>query len=148
MATEIITTTNVFDDIDMNLSPPIKTPADVTIEFSFKDSGRVSVDLTEAHAKELADLLAPYLAVATEVKTTRTRTNRTASNGTGSGSSSSPTWSDGTKLTPAELKAFRVWADGRGAPVTKYSGGGYSYRTDQVREYEAAREAAKSDESK
>lgn len=124
MATEIITTTNTWDDVDF--AKDVKTPATETIQFSFGDSGLLSVDLSDANAKAFADAMAPWLAVATPVAVRRTRTT--------DGTRTVP----GRDRTPAQLKAFRQWAEQQGQPVHMYDGGGYRYDQAQLDAYDKA----------
>ena len=141
MATEQIK----FDDVDFNADPPVKTLADVEVTFSYRDSGCMTLDLTEAHAAELDALMASWLEIATPFRpapTTRTRANRTDSDGTAT-RTNAPVGNDGRKLTPAELKAFRTWAHDQGQDVERYDNGGYKYLKEQVAAWDTAREAAK-----
>src|SRR6516162_1156421 len=103
MATEIIR----WDDVDFRQDTPVRTPATETVIFSLGDSGPLQLDLSADHAKEITELLAPWIAAATPVKATRA--TRTTTGGSTDG------------RTPEYLKAFRAWAAEQGQPAFQYT---------------------------
>jgi hypothetical protein len=132
-----------FDDVDFNADPPVHTEATVEVFLSYRGSSTMRLDLTDAHAKELDEIMAPWLALATEVNTPLRRNTRTPR---ADSDSDSPTVAT---LTPAEKKAYRTWVyDTTGQPAERYvradgSAGGYKYPADLVAQWLAARETAK-----
>jgi hypothetical protein len=127
-----------WDDIDFAADPPVRTPATETVTFTFADSGPMQIDLSEAHAKEFAELVAPWLSAASTLVVAQparaTRARR---------SNASPAGASTADRTPAELKAYRAWETGQGNTVEKYSGGGYKYDPERLAAYDA--HLAKSD---
>lgn len=102
--TQVIVT--VLDDLDLKLTPPRETEARNSHVLAL-DGHEVKLDLSDAHSKELAGILAPYLEAG---ETTRRR-----------GKPYVPKNEVGARMAEARKinQAAREWAATIGRPVPK-----------------------------
>ncbi len=101
-----VTRVQIVDDLDGTVLDDGEAQ---TVEFSL-DGQAYTIDLKTEHAQQLRDALAPWVAHATRVSSSR----RAASNGSSRRSSSTRSASG---MTPEELNEVREWARSNGYQV-------------------------------
>jgi hypothetical protein len=102
-----VTRVQIVDDLDGTV---LEDGDAQTVEFAL-DGQAYTIDLKSEHAQQLRDALAPWVAHATRVSSSR----RAASNGSSRRSSGSTRSASG--MTPDELNEVREWARSNGYQV-------------------------------
>lgn len=108
------TVTTLVDDID-------GSEATETVTFGL-DGTSYEIDLNEAHAEDLREVLAPYVAAARRVSGPSSR---------GRSATSAPRQRNGSDIDP---KAVRAWAEAKGVPVSPRG----RIRADVLEQYKAS----------
>ena len=88
----------LYDNLELAVNPDTDVKATVKVNFSYRDSGAMSVDLSDEHAKEFDTLMERYLTVAAKATKdiTRTRSNRSDGDTPTPTRTNTPTDSEGT----------------------------------------------------